>query len=202
MVNRGFTGRGVDPVTAARLPPGQHVTQGFPVLSATPTPAVALSDWKFTLKEGSQHIASWSWLEFNQLPRTVWNGDIHCVTSWSKFDTTWEGVSFDDILAAAGVGELTAFVLAKCYGGYTTNIPTADLVAGKAMVATMNGGRRLPSQHGGPARLLVPHLYFWKSAKWCNGLTFNKHDEAGFWERQGYHMRGDPWEEQRFSDDL
>ena len=202
MVNRGFTGRGVDPVTPARLPPGQHITQSFPVLSATPTPDVALSDWEFTLKEGSRRIATWSWLEFNQLPRTVWNGDIHCVTSWSKFDTTWEGVSIDDILVAAGVGELTPFVLAKCYGGYSTNVPTADLIAGKAMVATMFGGRRLPSQHGGPARLLVPHLYFWKSAKWCNGLAFTKQDEPGFWERQGYHMRGDPWKEQRFSDDL
>ena len=201
MVTKGFTGRGVDPETAARLPQGQHVTQDFPVLSATPTPVVALTDWMFTLKDESRNIASWSWLEFNQLPRTVWKGDIHCVTSWSKFDTTWEGVSIDDILAAAGVGELTPFILAKCYGGYTTNVPTADLVSGKAMVATTYEGRSLPSQHGGPARLLVPHLYFWKSAKWCNGLTFTRNDEAGFWEREGYHMRGDPWKEQRFSDD-
>lgn len=202
MVTKGFTGRGVDPETEERLPPGQHVTQGFPVLSATATPKIDLNNWKFQLKEGLRPIASWTWLEFNQLPRTVFNGDIHCVTSWSKFDTSWEGISIDDIFAAAGVGPLTPFVLAECYGGYTTNVPTADLVAGKAIVATMYGGRPLPSRHGGPARLLVPHLYFWKSAKWCSGLMFTKREEAGFWERQGFHMRGDPWKEQRFSDDL
>ncbi|MCM3566258.1 sulfite oxidase-like oxidoreductase [Hydrogenophaga intermedia] len=202
MVTKGFTGRGVDPETEERLPRGQHVTQGFPVLSATATPKIDLNNWKFQLKEGLRPIASWTWLEFNQLPRTVFNGDIHCVTSWSKFDTSWEGISIDDIFAAAGVGPLTPFVLAECYGGYTTNVPTADLVAGKAIVATMYGGRPLPSRHGGPARLLVPHLYFWKSAKWCSGLMFTKREEAGFWERQGFHMRGDPWKEQRFSDDL
>jgi DMSO/TMAO reductase YedYZ molybdopterin-dependent catalytic subunit len=187
MVTRGFTGRRVDSETAARLPPGQHVTQDFPVLSATPTPQIDLGDWKFTLKHGSRPIASWSWLEFNQLPRTLWKGDIHCVTSWSKFDTTWEGVSIDDLLSAAGVG--------------TTNVPTKDLLSGKAIVATMYGGRPLSAQHGGPARLLVPHLYFWKSAKWCNGLKFTERDEAGFWELRGYHMRGDPWKEQRYSGD-
>ncbi len=202
MVTKGFTGRGVDPETEERLPPGQHVTQGFPVLSGTATPKIDLNNWKFQLKEGLRPIASWTWLELNQLPRTVFNGDIHCVTSWSKFDTSWEGISIDDIFAAAGVGPLTPFVLAECYGGYTTNVPTADLVAGKAIVATMYGGRPLPSRHGGPARLLVPHLYFWKSAKWCSGLMFTKREEAGFWERQGFHMRGDPWKEQRFSDDL
>ena len=199
MVTRGFTGRRVDPELAARLPPGQHVTQDFPVLSATPTPQVDLGDWKFTLKRGARPIASWTWLEFNQLPRTLWKGDIHCVTSWSKFDTTWEGVSIDDVLAAAGVGELTAFVLAESYGGYSTNVP--DLLGGKAMVATMYGGRPLSAQHGGPARLLGPHLYFWKSAKWVRAVTFMLQDKPGFWESFGYHNYGDPWREQRYSGD-
>jgi DMSO/TMAO reductase YedYZ molybdopterin-dependent catalytic subunit len=201
MITRGFTGRRVNPQTAARLPPGQHLTQDFPVLSATPTPQIDRGDWRFALKHGSRPIASWSWLEFNQLPRTLWKGDIHCVTAWSKLDTTWEGVSIDDLLTEAGVGELTPFVLAECYGGYTTNVPAEDLLRGKAMVATMYGGRPLSAQHGGPARLLVPHLYFWKSAKWCSGLKFTERDEAGFWELRGYHLRGDPWKEQRYSGD-
>jgi DMSO/TMAO reductase YedYZ molybdopterin-dependent catalytic subunit len=153
------------------------------------------------LKHGARPIATWSWLEFNQLPRTTWTGDIHCVTSWSKFDTTWEGVTIDHLLMAAGVAELTPFVLAESCTGYTTNVPATDLLGGKAMVATMYGGQPLSGQHGGPARLLVPHLYFWKSAKWCNGLRFTERDEPGFWELRGYHMRGDPWTEQRYSGD-
>jgi DMSO/TMAO reductase YedYZ molybdopterin-dependent catalytic subunit len=201
MATRGFTGRRVEPQLAARLPPGQHVTHDFPVLSATPTPDVDLGVWRFTLKHGARPIATWSWLEFNQLPRTTWTGDIHCVTSWSKFDTTWEGVTIDHLLMAAGVAELTPFVLAESCTGYTTNVPATDLLGGKAMVATMYGGQPLSGQHGGPARLLVPHLYFWKSAKWCNGLRFTERDEPGFWELRGYHMRGDPWTEQRYSGD-
>ena len=158
MATRGFTGRRVDPETAARLPPGQHATQDFPVLSATPTPQVDLGDWRFTLKQGAKPIASWSWLEFSQLPRTLWRGDIHCVTSWSKFDTTWEGVSIDDLLAAAGVAPPTAYLLALSFDDYDTNVPVADLLGGRAMVATRCGGEPLAAVHGGPARLRGPPL--------------------------------------------
>ena len=127
--------------------------------------------------------------------------DIHCVTSWSKLNTAWEGVAVDDILADAGLSAPTPFALAHCYDGYSTNVPLADLATGKAMVALKYEGQPLPRDHGGPARLLVPHLYFWKSAKWVNGLQFTERDEAGFWEPRGYHMYGDPWREQRYTND-
>jgi DMSO/TMAO reductase YedYZ molybdopterin-dependent catalytic subunit len=127
--------------------------------------------------------------------------DIHCVTSWSKLNTAWEGVAVDDILADAGLSAPTPFVLAHCYDGYSTNVPLADLATGKAMVALKYEGQPLPRDHGGPARLLVPHLYFWKSAKWVNGLQFTERNEAGFWELRGYHMYGDPWNEQRYTND-
>ncbi len=202
-VSRGFRGKQRSSDHAARTPPGQHLVNDFPVLSAGPTPRIDLVKWRFALTDGHNKFAEWDWQQFNALPQTKLKTDIHCVTTWSKLDTEWVGVTFDDLLEAAGLDEPpTGFAMMHCYGGYTTNVPTADLVAGKAIVATMYGGRPLPSRHGGPARLLVPHLYFWKSAKWCSGLMFTKREEAGFWERQGFHMRGDPWKEQRFSDDL
>jgi DMSO/TMAO reductase YedYZ molybdopterin-dependent catalytic subunit len=201
MVTRGFLGRHRGPGEAARLPPGQHLTTDFPVLSAGPTPRVKIEGWSFTLKDGPRPVARWSWAEFNALPRTRIRRDIHCVTTWSKFDTTWEGVLIDDILEAAGVEASTAFTLAHSIDGYSTNVPVADLLGGKAMVALLYEGLPIPAQHGGPARLLVPHLYFWKSAKWINGLQFTTRDEPGFWELRGYHIYGDPWREQRFSGD-
>jgi DMSO/TMAO reductase YedYZ molybdopterin-dependent catalytic subunit len=137
----------------------------------------------------------------NALPQTTFRRDIHCVTKWSKFDTSWQGVTIDDLLAAAKLEAPTAFLLAHSVDGYSTNVPLADLVGGKAMVALRYEGRPIPAEHGGPARLLVPHLYFWKSAKWLEGLQFTNRDEAGFWELRGYHMRGDPWREERFSGD-
>jgi DMSO/TMAO reductase YedYZ molybdopterin-dependent catalytic subunit len=201
LVTRGFFGRRLSPEDAARLPPGQYKEDGFPVLSAGPTPHVATQSWRFTLKDGPRPVASWSWDEFNALPRTALKRDIHCVTKWSKFDTSWEGVRVDDILAAAGVTAPTAFVLAHSYDGYTTNVPYADLTGDQAMVAVAYEGRPISPDHGGPARLLVPHLYFWKSAKWVNALQFTKRDEPGFWELRGYHIYGDPWKEQRFTGD-
>jgi DMSO/TMAO reductase YedYZ molybdopterin-dependent catalytic subunit len=201
LVTRGFFGRRLSPEDAARLPPGQYKEDGFPVLSAGPTPHVATQSWRFTLKDGPRPVASWSWDEFNALPRTALKRDIHCVTKWSKFDTSWEGVRVDDILAAAGLSAPTAFVLAHSYDGYTTNVPYADLTGDQAMVAVAYEGRPISPDHGGPARLLVPHLYFWKSAKWINGLQFTKVDEPGFWELRGYHIYGDPWKEQRFTGD-
>lgn len=201
MATRGFFGRRPSADDAARLPPGQYKTEDFPVLSAGPTPQVQTDTWTFTLKHGPRPLASWDWQAFNALPKTSLMRDIHCVTKWSKFDTKWEGVSIDDLLAAAGVEAPTGFLLAHSFDGYSTNVPLADLVDGKAMVATAYDGRPITADHGGPARLLVPHLYFWKSAKWVNGLQFTERDEPGFWELRGYHIYGDPWREQRFTGD-
>ncbi len=201
MATRGFFGRRPEPETDGRLPPGQHLTSDFPVLSAGPTPRVRTETWAFTLKDGPRPVMKWNWDEFNALPQTKFHRDIHCVTTWSKFDTNWEGVLVDDIFAAADIEPPTTFTLAHSFDGYSTNVPLADLTSGKAMVALRYEGQPISAEHGGPARLLVPHLYFWKSAKWVNGLQFTSRDEAGFWELRGYHMYGDPWKEQRFSGD-
>ncbi|MGU3385031.1 sulfite oxidase-like oxidoreductase [Methylobacterium sp. D53M] len=201
MVTRGFVGRRQPPETGARLPPGQYLTADFPILQIGPNPTVDMATWRFTLREGARPIKAWSWAEFEVLPRTTWRGDIHCVTKWSKFDTTWEGVSFDDILADAGIAAPTGYLLAESHDDYTTNVPVADLVGGRALVATRYEGHPIHPDHGGPARLFVPHLYFWKSAKWVKGLRFTQTDTAGFWELRGYHMYGDPWREQRYIGD-
>ena len=183
------------------MPPGQYLALDFPVLSFGPTPRVETKDWTFSLKVGPKTVASWSWDEFNALPQTKMTRDIHCVTTWSKLNTAWEGVLIDDLLADANLKPPTAYTLAHSYGDYSTNLPSADLVGGKAMVATKYGGQPLTPEHGGPARLLVPHLYFWKSAKWVNALQFTERDELGFWELRGYHRYGDPWREQRYTND-
>jgi DMSO/TMAO reductase YedYZ molybdopterin-dependent catalytic subunit len=201
MPTRGFTGRQRPTDVAARIPPGQHLTDGFPVLSAGPVPSVSLDKWTFELKDGVRGVRTWTWGQFNQLPLTKITRDIHCVTSWSKLDTLWEGVTIDNLFAAAGIEPTTSFLLAHSIDGYSTNVPVADLVDGKAMIALKYNGLPLESDHGGPARLLVPHLYFWKSAKWVKGLQFTKRDEPGFWESNGYNMYGDPWREQRYSND-
>jgi len=201
LATRGFLGRRPPPGSGQRVPPGQSVTNDFPVLSAGPTPHVRTEDWRFTLKVGPKPVMSWSWDEFNALPQTQMTRDIHCVTKWSKLATPWSGVLVDDILDAANLEPPTQYTLAHSVDGYSTNVPVADLIDGKAMVALLYEGRPLAPDHGGPARLLVPHLYFWKSAKWVNGLQFTQQDEAGFWELRGYHMYGDPWREQRFSGD-
>ena len=201
MPTRGFTGRRPPKGTSDRVPPGQSVTDGFPVLSATATPHIPLDQWTFTLKVGPKPVASWNWEQFNALPQTQLTRDIHCVTKWSKLDTVWEGVSIDALLAAASLEPPTRYTLAHSYGGYSTNVPVSDLIDGKSLIALRYDGQPLEPSHGGPARLLVPHLYFWKSAKWVNGLQFTQRDEAGFWELRGYHMYGDPWREQRFAGD-
>ncbi len=201
MVTRGFMGRQHPQQLAERVPPGQYLTQDFPVLSAGPTPYVEHADWSFTLKSGVRPVRRWSWGEFNALPQTALTRDIHCVTKWSKLDTAWEGVLLDDVLAAAGIEAPTDYVLVHSFDGYSTNLPTADLIGGKAMVALRYEGKPISPDHGGPARLLVPHLYFWKSAKWISGLQFTERNELGFWELRGYHVRGDPWREQRYAGD-
>ena len=146
-------------------------------------------------------LAKWNWAEFEALPRTTITTDIHCVTKWSKFGTTWEGVAIDDLLTIAGIAPPTQFVLAKSYDGYTTNIPLADQTGMQAMIATQFDGAPLEAEHGGPARLLVPHLYFWKSAKWIAEFRFVDYNKPGYWEERGYHIHGDPWREQRYTGD-
>ena len=202
MVTRGFSGRRPAADTASRIPPGQHLVADFPVLSAGPTPHVTTAEWRFTLKVGPRPVRQWTWEEFQALPMTAVTRDIHCVTTWSKLDTAWEGVLVDDLFAAAGLtAPREGYALAHSYDGYSTNVPVADLVDGRAMVALRYDGHPLEPDHGGPARLLVPHLYFWKSAKWVTGLQLLDRDEAGFWELRGYHMYGDPWREQRYTTD-
>ncbi len=199
VLSRGFGRRRPDRGDG-RLPPGQYdVGDDFPVLSAGPTPATRLDRWDLTVDDASGVRARWSWDEFRALPRDAVTVDLHCVTTWSKFDTRWEGVSVDTLLEDVGVD--AEYVLAHCDGGYTTNLPLEDLVDGRAWVVDTYAGEPLTPEHGGPARLLVPHLYLWKSAKWLRRLTLLDHDEPGFWETFGYHNHGDPWREQRYSGD-
>ena len=195
----GFRGRTRDQTTSGRLPPGQYLVNDFPVLSAGPTPRTPLHAWSFSITGEVDTPRQWTWDEFRKLPTERVTRDIHCVTKWSKLDTVWEGVSVDTLLK--GIETSAEYVMAFCDGGYTTNLPLADLTGGKAWIAFAFDGTPLEPQHGGPARLLVPHLYFWKSAKWVRGLTFVAEDKPGFWESLGYHMYGDPWKEQRYSGD-
>lgn len=200
MPTRGFVGRRSDD-SGGRLPPGQHLTQDFPVLSFGPTPRIRLDDWKFTLRIGPRPVKTWTWAEFNALPQTSVIRDIHCVTTWSKFNTKWEGVVIDDLLRDAALTDPLPFLLALSYDGYSTNLATSDVRDGKAMVALKYNDMPIPADHGGPARLLVPHLYFWKSAKWVNGIQFIPNDTPGFWELRGYNDHGDPWKEERYQGD-
>jgi DMSO/TMAO reductase YedYZ molybdopterin-dependent catalytic subunit len=198
-VSPGFRGRRQDQSTASRIPPGQYVVSGFPVLSAGPTPHTPLSQWTFSITGQVETPMRWTWDEFRKLPTETITKDVHCVTKWSKLETVWEGVSVDTLLQ--GMKTSAAYVMAFSDGGYTTNIPLADITGGKAWIAFNFGGDPLAPEHGGPARLLVPHLYFWKSAKWVRSLRLMREDEPGFWEMYGYHMYGDPWQEQRYSGD-
>ena len=199
-VSRGFQHlRRASAADADRLPPGQHVTEGFPVLSAGPTPHTPLENWTFSVTQDGQVKKSWTWAEFQTLPAETVTADIHCVTRWSKLGTQWRGVAVDTLLGAAGYD--APYVLAFCDGGSTTNLPIGDVTGGNAWVAFDYGGGPLPPEHGGPARLLVPHLYFWRSAKWVRGLELRDHDAPGFWETYGYHMYGDPWKQQRYAGD-
>ncbi len=206
LITRGFKGRGKPQIqNAHRLPPGQHLTTDFPVLTAGPDPAYAARSMVLFVVRKDGRWPRWSWADFGALPQTESVVDIHCVTRWTKFDTRWRGVSFDDLLRAAGLEQPpTMFVMAYCDGGYTTNLPIADLIDGKAMASArlILMGCRCRASMGGPARLLVPHLYFWKSAKWVRSLRFVDADEPGFWESLGYHIYGDPFREQRYAGDV
>jgi DMSO/TMAO reductase YedYZ molybdopterin-dependent catalytic subunit len=201
VISRGFRGRRSS--AKDRLPPGQYETHDFPVLSAGPTPRTRLEAWDFAVRDADGRTVRWDWSGFQTLPRETPTVDIHCVTAWSKLGTTWEGVSVDTVMALAEERGLrrSDWVIAFADGGYTTNLSIADVTGGKAWIAFGFGGRDLAPEHGGPARLLVPHLYFWKSAKWVRGLQFADEDQPGFWERGGYHNRGDPWKVQRYAGD-
>ena len=198
-ISRGFRGRPKVEAEAGRVPPGQYVTHDFPVLSAGPTPDIPLDQWRFTISGQVDKPLTWSWQELMALPAEDVTVDIHCVTKWTKLDTAWKGVSVDTLLK--DVPTAAEFVMAHSYGGYTTNLPLEDVTGGKAWVAYAFGGEPLELEHGGPARLLVPHLYFWKSAKWVSGLELRDEDEPGFWEGYGYNNYGDPWREQRYAGD-
>jgi DMSO/TMAO reductase YedYZ molybdopterin-dependent catalytic subunit len=180
----------------ADLPPGQFLVEDFPVLSAGPTPQVDLGDWEFTIEAETGDRRSWTWEQFRALPTETIEVDLHCVTGWSKLHTTWAGVSVDTLLA--DVATEAEYALASSYGGYTTNLPLADLLDGQAWIAFGYDGEDLEPVHGGPARLLVPHLYLWKSAKWVRGIHLRDENQPGFWESLGYHEYGDPWREQRY----
>ena len=195
-ISRGFRGRRRSRADPSRVPPGQYVTDDFPVLSAGPTPHTPLSDWSFTIQGAVDEPRSWTWDELRSLPSETVTVDIHCVTKWSKLDTVWEGVSVDTLLE--GIETDAEYLTAYCDGGYTTNLPLEDVTGGKAWMAFRYDGEELDAEHGGPVRLLVPHLYFWKSAKWVRGLRLSHEDEPGFWESLGYHAYGDPWLEQRY----
>jgi DMSO/TMAO reductase YedYZ molybdopterin-dependent catalytic subunit len=195
-ISRGFRGRRRASDDPARVPPGQYVTDDFPVLSAGPTPHTPLEEWSFTIQGAVDEPASWTWEEFTALPSEQITVDIHCVTKWSKLDTGWTGVSLDVLLDAVRTD--ADYLTAWSDGGYTTNLPVEAVTDGKAWSAFAYDGEPLDPEHGGPARLLVPHLYFWKSAKWVRGLELQEEDQPGFWETYGYHNYGDPWQEQRY----
>jgi DMSO/TMAO reductase YedYZ molybdopterin-dependent catalytic subunit len=198
-ISRGFRGRSRELAVSGRLPPGQYLERDFPVLSAGATPRTPLTDWAFSITGEVDAPKRWTWDEVRKLPTEVITRDIHCVTKWSKLDTVWEGVSIDTLLD--GVETSAEHVMAHSYGGYTTNIPLEDLTGGKAWVVFSFDDAPLEPEHGGPARLLVPHLYFWKSAKWLRGLRLMPENTPGFWEAHGYHDYGDPWVEQRYRGD-
>ena len=185
-----------------RLPPGQYDTgRSFPVLTAEATPRLDPQDWSFRVDGLVKEPRTWTWAELHELPSSQFDGDIHCVTTWSKLGTSFRGVSVDELLASAFVEAEATHVVAWSHTGYTTNLELADIINGQAWVVWEHEGRPLATEHGGPARLLVPHLYFWKSAKWVAGLRLLDHNEPGFWETRGYHDRGDPWREQRYTGD-
>jgi DMSO/TMAO reductase YedYZ molybdopterin-dependent catalytic subunit len=198
-VSRGFRGRRRPEGDPSLVPPGQYVTTDFPVLSAGPTQHTPLDEWDFQIVGQIDEPRRWTWEQLRALPSEEITRDIHCVTKWTKLDTVWRGVSIDILLD--GVDTSAEYAIQYSDGGYTTNLPLADLRNGKAWVVFEYDGEPLAPEHGGPARMLVPHLYFWKSAKWVRGLRLRPDDAPGFWEGYGYHNYGDPWREQRYQGD-
>jgi DMSO/TMAO reductase YedYZ molybdopterin-dependent catalytic subunit len=201
-ISRGFRGRRRQNENANRIPPGQYLERGFPVLSAGPTPHTPLDKWDFSVVGNVKEPKHWTWNDLLEQPHETPTVDIHCVTKWTKLDTHWEGISVETLLKQVDYDpHQVHYVIAFSDGGYTTNLPLADVLGDKAWIAFNYDGKPLEPEHGGPARLLVPHLYFWKSAKWVRGLRLVEHDTPGFWESYGYHNYGDPWKEQRYQGD-
>ncbi|UWZ85235.1 molybdopterin-dependent oxidoreductase [Occallatibacter riparius] len=197
IVSRGFSGRRSS--RDAKLPPGQYLTNDFPVLSAGPTPHIPLDQWEFAISDGIKVLKRFDWKTFRDLPSENITVDLHCVTRWSKLGTSWEGVALDVLMA--DVRTEFSYAMFNSYGDYSTNVPLKDVLNHQAWIVFKYDDAELPPEHGGPARLLIPHLYLWKSAKWVRGLRLMSHDNAGFWESLGYHTYGDPWREQRYSGD-
>ena len=197
VVNKGFHGRRTE--SSVTLPPGQYLTTDFPVLQAGPTPKIDLDRWRLSVRDEHGAEQAWTWRQLESLPSEQIAVDIHCVTKWSKLNTRWTGVALDTIFESCDTSAEFAFV--RSHGGYSTNIPLRDLLGGRAWIVYSYEGTPLTAIHGGPARLLVPHLYFWKSAKWIRSIELRLDDTPGFWERFGYHNYGDPWQEQRYEGD-
>lgn len=197
IINKGFKPK--REANPQRLPPGQYETKDFPVLSLGPTPHVYKNEWSLRIT-GLAKPVEWNGEELLKLPPTHWTKDLHCVTKWSKFDTKWTGVLLDDIIKLVEISPDASHILAFSYDGYSTNLPLDEVINGQSMVAYKYEGADIPPEHGGPVRLLVPHLYFWKSAKWLNEIRFVSSDMPGFWETRGYNNHGDPWEEERYSE--
>jgi DMSO/TMAO reductase YedYZ molybdopterin-dependent catalytic subunit len=184
-----------------RLPPGQHLTRDWPVLDLGLTPEISRERWRLDVYGAVEHPIFWDFSQFTAQPQTQFTSDIHCVTTWSRYDNNWKGVSTHDFLDLVDPQEEAVAVMLTSYDGYTTNLLLSDFASPDAIIVTQWEGKPLSEEHGGPVRLVVPHLYFWKSAKWLNRIEFLGKDQAGFWEKNGYHMRGDPWSEERYSDD-
>ena len=200
-ISRGFGGKRRQPEAEGRLPPGQYLVNDFPVLSAGPTPRIRLENWSFTIDGLVKQKVTWTWEEFLKLPSKAYTVDISCVTKWTKLDMKWQGVSVDRLLEAIELDPRAGFITAYSEGGYTTNLAIPDIINDQAFVAYQYDDKPLTPEHGGPARLVVPHLYFWKSAKWIRGFRVEDRERLGFWETLGYHRRGDPWKEERYSGD-
>ena len=196
MVTRGFFGKNEK---NERVPPGQYLENRFPVLSAEPTPKLDIKDWDLSIIYNNETLAKISWDVFKNLPSTSINKDIHCVTRWTKFDMNWKGVKVSTLFEELDFKPPTEWTMIGASTGYTTNVPLKDLVLENTIISYSYEDEPISPEHGGPVRLIVPHLYFWKSAKWIDKITFLDEDTPGFWENYGYHMYGDPWKEQRYS---
>jgi DMSO/TMAO reductase YedYZ molybdopterin-dependent catalytic subunit len=193
-----LTGRTSRP-EEARLPPGQHLVNNWPVLDLGVQPNIGRESWRLDIDGEVEHPISWRWADYASQPQTTKVSDIHCVTSWSRYDNEWEGVSTHDVLEAAGVKDTAHHVILHSNDGYTTNLTLADFASEDALLVHSWQGKPLTAEHGGPVRLILPHLYLWKSAKWLRRIQFVREDHPGFWEVRGYHNRGDPWLEERYS---
>lgn len=196
MVTRGFFGK---KDKNDRVPPGQYLENRFPVLSAEPTPKINLEDWNLSIIYNNETLAEINWDTLKSLPSSLITKDIHCVTRWTKFDMNWKGVKISTLFENLKVKPPTDWTMIGSFTGYTTNVPLVDLIMEHTIISYSYEDEPISAEHGGPIRLIVPHLYFWKSAKWFDKITFLDEDTPGFWENYGYHMYGDPWKEQRYS---